>query len=85
MEWIFPTIEISYFFIPVILIHDGWYLRFSQHLILAYLYENKTYLSTGSKKKIAKTILLEVMSEYWYIYENLVTSIHNWVTDDIQC
>ena len=75
IELILLTIESSYLFIAVNLIHYGSYLIFILHLVLAYLYGNIIYLSTGSTNMMAKILLSEIIFVYRYISDNSFTLV----------
>ena len=70
--WKISTVMLEYLFIMVILIQDWPSSGFSQHSMLAYLYEYIIYTSTGYLNKTSTWILPTVMLAYWFISDSLV-------------
>ena len=64
----YPTIVSTYFFLPVISIHDVSF--FSRHSMLEYLYKKVIYISTGYTTNTPILMLTTNMLAYWYILYN---------------
>ena len=76
---------LEYFFNPVISIHDGLTLIFSQYLMLAYLYGIMIYTHTWCTTKRPNRRYPKTVFTYRFIYDNLVMSVYTGVAVEMKC